>query len=92
MLAIVGLGMNAPDPNEPMMLMITDIGVGAGAGGAGVGAGGSSRARSLPPPGADSGFTTEGDDGIVPPLQLHIVMAQAMTKAGNATLVRMLSG
>lgn len=86
--------MKAPDPNEPMMLMITDIGVGAGAGGSGVGAGGSSRARSLPPPapGADSGFTTEGDDGIVPPLQLHIVMAQATTKAGNATLVRMLSG
>src|SRR5436190_15360164 len=89
MFAIVGFGMNAADPIEPTMLMTTDMGVGAGTAGPGAGAGGSSNARNPPPPGADSGFTADGDAGIVPPLQLHIAMAQATMKAGNATLVRM---
>ena len=62
------------------MLMMTAIGVGAF--GSAIG-GGSSIVRSLPPtaPGVVSGFSIEGDDGRLPPLQLHIVSAQTMAKA-----------
>src|ERR1041384_333834 len=94
MLAIVGFGMNAAAPNEPTMLMITASGVGAlGSGigaGAGIGAGSPSRVRSRPLPApAVSGETCDGDEGIVPPLQLHIVSAQKMNKTPKTRFVRM---
>jgi len=99
MFAVVGFGMNALEPIDPTMLMMTASGagmVGSGIGtfgsGTGTGAGGSSNGRSWPlPPAAARAVTTDGEDGVLPALQLHIVSAQATNADAAAMLMRMLT-
>ena len=89
MFAVVGFGMKAFEPNDPTMLMMTASGAGTfgsgiGTFGSGIGAGGSSSGRSRPrPPVAASGLSTDGEDGVLPPLQLHIVSAQTASRLGR---------
>src|SRR4029453_539819 len=82
MLAGVGFGMNALEPNEPTMLIRTCIGVGIT---------GSSSDRNRPAV-ADAVFcelTIEGEDGKWPPLQPQEPVAQAITSVANASFMRM---
>ncbi len=60
------------------MLMITDIGVG------------SSKVRSRPavPAGALSGLSADGEEGMLPALQLHIASEEARTNANDSSVLR----
>ena len=91
MFAIVGFGMNALDPNEPTILMMTCIGVGTAGSPPGAGAAGSSSARNLPAavdmPFCE--FTTEGAEGEWVPLQPQTANVQTVAIARNANFVRM---
>src|SRR4030095_843018 len=81
MLAGIGFGMKALEPNEPTMLIRTCIGVGIA---------GSSSARNRPAVGDPvlCEFTVDGEDGKWPPLQPQEPVTQAITSVGNASLMR----
>src|SRR5678816_139162 len=86
MFAVVGFGMKAFAPNEPTMLINTCIGVGT------TGTTGSSSARNRPAVGdvVFGEFNADGDDGRWLLLQPQVPAAKAMTRAGNASLMRIL--
>src|SRR5512138_1643752 len=81
MLAVVGFGMNAFDPNEPTMLIMICIGVGIG----------SSNVRSLPPDGdaMPCGISSDGEDGRRPLSQPQKATAQEAATTNDPSFVRM---